>query len=694
MHEGARLPLVPQIVVGYLDTSVGADCLWLNHLALGAQLLAARRYEPRTIYSIVGVLNARFRRIAASERAPKRLRSMRGWGWNLTQWMQQYFRGELCDDTPSTRMDFWRCYQCVSRIEERWLAALPARVRRRYRPFVLPIANNSVLGPLVRRREVIHEQQQRRKDETDAVMPLYSQLRAEAHLRFNQLARLRQAYREVLLQCGEADAYPRDFSFEEKERRFCCRVWNEASFLAHLPADQSAQFRTPGPKRFLELQRIEDVRAGKKLNIDEQLWYAEAVRQVLAYGNKPTSLPTPTLEWLRSWGYARTSLYSPIGNLVYWSEKPFMRKAQQLTTGLLIPIDQLYYALSFGLLALDLITTTGARLNEVMQVSFAPDCLVRLEFPAPSGAADPRPRIRYVLRLLPKGERKDEQLHDYFIGDETKRLLVQTGRMLAEHYETGERGAIPAVPFDRIDRRAHRFGVKPYVFQLHGRQLSSLSVSVCLRLLVHGAVLRTQNGRAFSIRPHLLRHAFATHAVQVEKIPVDIVGRWLHQKSLGTTAYYSQPTDTMAADAADQFLARMAAHIDVESTVLRSPAELQRIYEDAVSRSGTLASVPGGACTSHGFCKVHFTCIGCPAKVPDPAKRNQVLQKVQWAQAQIEFYRREGLTAEIHALEQLLRAAAEELREMDQIEHYRRDELRSPEVETSYAAAFNGTPVV
>jgi hypothetical protein len=113
----------------------------------------------------------------------------------------------------------------------------------------------------------------------------------------------------------------------------------------------------------------------------------------------------------------------------------------------------------------------------------------------------------------------------------------------------------------------------------------------------------------------------------------------------------------MAADAADQFLARMAAHIDVESAVVRSPAELQRIYEDAVSRSGTLASVPGGACTSHGFCKVHFTCIGCPAKVPDPAKRSQVLQKVQWAQAQIEFYRREGLTAEIHALEQLLRAA-------------------------------------
>src|SRR4051794_33460365 len=106
-------------------------------------------------------------------------------------------------------------------------------------------------------------------------------------------------------------------------------------------------------------------------------------------------------------------------------------------------------------------------------------CLVRLTMPAPSGASEPRPRIRYVLRLLPKGERK-AQLHDYFIGEETKRLLVRTGKRLAEHYETGERGAVPAVRFDPNHRRAHRFGIKPYVFQLYGKQLSAHTVSVCL----------------------------------------------------------------------------------------------------------------------------------------------------------------------------------------------------------------------
>jgi hypothetical protein len=70
---------------------------------------------------------------------------------------------------------------------------------------------------------------------------------------------------------------------------------------------------------------------------------------------------------------------------------------------------------------------------------------------------------------------------------------------------------------------------------------------------------------------------------------------------------------------------------------------------------------------------VHFTCIGCPAKVPGPDKRGQVLQKVEWARLQIAYYQREGLTAEVHSLEQMLRSAADELREMDEIERYRRD---------------------
>jgi hypothetical protein len=522
--------------------------------------------------------------------------------------------------------------------------------------------------------------QQRRKEEVDALLPVYPQLRSEAHLRFNALARLRQAYLDVVRCCNDDNAdYPHDFTYVDGERRFSYRLWTAAAFKARFPRLETvAQW----PARFLELTAIEEVASGKPLSISSELWFADLLRRVLCH--PAAAAPSPAARaWLAAQGYTPTAFCCETGGLSYWAERRVMRMAQACTSGLLIPVDELHYALLFGLLALDLFTTTGARLNEVLQVSLDRECLVRLTMPAPVGASDPRPRIRYVLRLLPKGERK-EQLHDFFIGEETKRLLARTGTMLAEHYEAGERGAIPVVPFNRSHPRAHRFAPRPYIFQLCGHHFGSTTVTVCLRLLLDGLVLRTQTGRAFSVRPHLLRHAFATHAVQVEKIPLDIVGHWLHQKSVKTTAYYSQVTDTMAADAADGFLARIATNIDASKAVLRSPRELRQMYEEASVRSGTLAGVPGGACTSHGFCKVHFTCIGCPAKVPDPAKRDQVLQKVEWAQQQQQYYQREGLSSEARQLEQMLQAADAELREMDSIERYRADAQRAPITEPTH----------
>src|SRR5215475_1028632 len=90
-----------------------------------------------------------------------------------------------------------------------------------------------------------------------------------------------------------------------------------------------------------------------------------------------------------------------------------------------------------------------------------------------------------------------------------------------------------------------------------------------MRFLLHGMVFKTREGKMVVLKSHLLRHAFATHAVQVEKIPVDIVGAWLHQKDLGVTDYYSKPTESMVAEASDLFLSRIAARIDVSEAVLR-----------------------------------------------------------------------------------------------------------------------------
>jgi hypothetical protein len=173
------------------------------------------------------------------------------------------------------------------------------------------------------------------------------------------------------------------------------------------------------------------------------------------------------------------------------------------------------------------------------------------------------------------------------------------------------------------------------------------------------------------VTAHLLRHAFATHAVQVLKIPKDVVREWLQQKDIDVTDYYSQPTDSMVAEHHDQLLMRFAANVDLGKRVLRAPEEQVRLYNEARNKVGTLAEVEGGHCVSHGFCAARFACIGCAGKVVDPAKRNQVERKKEWAKMQVDFCRAEGLMPEVNRLEQLIRDCDAELAEMDMIEQYR-----------------------
>ncbi len=199
-----------------------------------------------------------------------------------------------------------------------------------------------------------------------------------------------------------------------------------------------------------------------------------------------------------------------------------------------------------------------------------------------------------------------------------------------------------------------------------------------MRFLVHGLLIKMVDGTPVVITPHLLRHAFAAHAVQVEQIEVDLVGGMLQQKNLEVTRYYSRRPLSMVAASIDDFLCSIATHVAVDEVIRRTPIELQRLFEEASGKAGTLADVAGGLCTNHGFCPAKFACIGCIHKVPDPNLRHQVEQQKIWANAQIELATEEGLLAEAERMRQLVREAEVELREMDQMEAYRADERWQP----------------
>lgn len=674
----ADTPGVPSHVVHYLYRNAHGRP-WYGHLVLVALVMAAQRYEHSSIYSVISVLHSKLRLIFGCHHPNGRLRDMEAFFDNLDEYMRLYLAGTVGQNSREVRITFFQRYQTVASVELLWLRGLPVRQRELYQPWLLPPANRSLHEQWLDLEPIVQARQQRRKEDTDVLMQVYPDIRSEAHLRWNWFTRFRDAYRNAVCQfdCLNTPDKPMEYSYIDAQWCVRLRLWNLESLLASYPTLQlpgNADFPPAGTK-LLELLGVQEVGSGRELDISATLWFADLLRHA------PDRIRSAEASaWRKAWGYTGTSFVCNHQGILFPPWQIFVNRAQSCLGHLLVPVDHVFYALTFGVMAVDLFTTTGARLNELMQMSLSHDCLVRLVQPAPAGATDPAPRIRYLFRLIPKGERRNLR-HDYFIGTETIRLVARVAQTLAEHYALSPGCPLPVVPFDPRHRRAHRFGDEPYLFQLDRRQLPAVAISACVRFILHGLVFRTASGRTVSVRPHLLRHAFATHAVQVEKIPADIVGAWLHQKSVPVTQYYSQPTATMVADAADRYLAAIARNIDVGEAVLRSPAELQQLYRDAATRTGTLAEVVGGHCGAHGLCKVQFACIGCAAKVPDPSKRLQVEHRRKWAEHEIDYYRREGLLPDVHRLEQLVAAADTELREMDLIERYRADEVRHPQQE-------------
>jgi hypothetical protein len=703
---GGDYPAVGRRPVGYLRRWV-TGALWADHLALIAAVLTAERCDPSTVYNTIMMLHNRLDAIFAA------LGLTELTAWDPEGMLRRYLRGELVPgEGPATRLNFLLDYCNATRTARRWLWNLPTAEQGRYARFLLPTVDPAMFADVLDRGEIAREQKRHRKEETDAVVPHFAALRSLAHRRFNSLTRLRHQFSEAVRRAEDGAELPFEFAYEEGtpdpegaapeatgvRELLHFRLWDRSSFtLAHQDRytknpifDARHRLGSCSPERnthFLEFVRAE--RVGDDAP-PEGLWFIDLLQSgVLGSAHEGSSAGDLAARraWLLRWGYSNDGPTPPapfhtgtsgvLLPLQASGDSSFLRVARRYAAGPLLSVESLYIGGLFGLLAVDCFTTTGMRVNELLQISFDPDCFVRLTIPAPAGAADPALRARYLFRLLPKGERT-ERRHDYFIGRETARLLATAGRVLAAHYGLADGGVLPHVPFNPGHERAHRFSARPYVFQYGRRHMGGDGISACLRFLLHGLSFRTAEGRLVVLKAHLLRHAFATHAVHVEGLPVDIVGAFLKQKDLDVTEYYSAATPTMIAEAADRFLASFAARLDVGEAVLRAPEELRRQYEEAARAVGTLANVAGGQCTMHGFCPAQFACVGCSMKVPDPAQRRQVEEKRAWARAQLDWATREGLAPEAGRMEQLLRDCAAELKEMDMIEAYRLDERHAP----------------
>ena len=673
---------------------------WANHLALIAAILSARRRDVWTVEYAVRILHARFSVIFPAFS----LQTMDE--WKVDHYLPLYLREEVVpQDSKSTRQSFLRDYTNVAKLVNNWLATLPSAEQQIYQRFVLPVVNPLAVEGLNRKKELEQQQRQHRKTETEAIVPHFVALRAESHFRYNRLLRLDQAYQQALAQVlPDHSNLPLEFSYDEgdpPQERFHFRIWDRRSFVLYPEHAQQYNRKSVGDARrgqhqyseernhlFLEFVNAERLEGEAP---PEGFWFTELVALgLLGLKARTGALAEARQAWLHQWGYGEitsTERIAPfdaaISGLLTWADDTstgrsncrFMAEAQKRVKGIFVPVSEFLAAATFGLLGLDLLTTTGMRMNELMQLNLSPDCIIRLVDAPPPASRDQTPRIRYVLRLLPKGERAST-LHNYGIGKESVRLIEKTAHMLCVHYKLQPGEPLPRISFSSDHARRHRFGKAPYLFQYNHQHISDKAITACIRFLLHGMIFHTSEGAQVVIKAHLLRHAFATFAVQVEGMSVDLVAKWLQQKNVEVTKYYSEMPEYMQVEQHASFLARLATQINIREAILRSPEEIAKQAEAAMRRVGMLVPVCGGDCTLDAYCPNQFDCIHCPAKAPDPEKRYQVEEKMRWAKERLTYYEQEGLVLEAEKMKQLLRASELEIREMEQIVAYRKDEHR------------------
>jgi site-specific recombinase XerC len=578
------------------------DYPWANHLAfIAVAKTSYGDFTPSSVKQIIKALHARFKMLFPA----LNISSMEE--WNTNTHMHSYIMKEvLPEHSDSQRYHFLNRYEPASNMINRFFSnKLNEAKKEKLKKYLIPRVNDNFFDNLG--RKVISQQKTNRKKETDAIVPYYAQLRGEAHFRWNQVSRLRNKYREVLAAIENDITLPIPFHYQESNGNiYHFRLWDRRSFvIAHKEQYSQKTFKNAKQKYraysedineyFLEYVKTTDTNE----NVVEEIpfWFLELLKKGM-FGSAPESLTgqerVKINNYFLTYGYGDAdkgeSFRSPFrsNDIGMFNLGAFMIHAQKVAIGTILNIESLYEISTFALAALEIFTTTGARMNELTQISATKECMVILREEAHPQSKETKPIKRRLLRLVPKGRTEPE---NFFIGEETARCLNHIVLLLREIYNET---TIPDVLY--AGERAPLFNPKPYLFQYNRKHLSANTITTCLRFLLHGMYLKTQEGKPVLIKAHLLRHAFATHAVQVEKIPIDIVREWMHQRNVEVTEYYSAPTSSQLAMSADIWLTSIATHIHVGHAIKRSPVEIQSLYNDAKGKVGALTNVVGGLC--------------------------------------------------------------------------------------------------
>ncbi len=525
------------------------------------------------------------------------------------------------------------------------LERLNVRERTFWEQYALPSPPRGFFGKNGQGKSARAISEQRRKESSDVLVPLFPLLVEVAQLRKQAAERLIKEFRKQreLLLTGETEVpvhfqyTDRVFSFSEdastladiklieRECHLSFTLWDKKSWVKAHPKRYSRETRWKmkrqlGPYApecnmyFLQYH-------GEP---DDLLWCGQLLaKRRLGY---ECSEKGTTKKRRKDYNVGRPGLLTPEKNDATWLR--YAWKPEEI----LFEPESLYRAVLFGAALATLALTNGSRLNELLQVSadrFDTIVVDELNNQQPTG----RKIGILVQKLLPKGYRQESERQLFLISEMAGRLLTEIGQML----EAANGGTIPIIhPYQST--KEEDLYPEPYLFQWAADEdgrvglLNSTDVGNLLRFLFHGLTLTTRGGQPIHIAPHLLRHVLATHARTVKNVPAEAVAFLLHHRVTlddspralsipEATAYYSRlPLERLLAllfEAQSQIASsHTPSYLQVPPprTLEQMDEALRRVFE----QWGTIGPTVFGYCGA-GLCirpNNRALCLDCPHLVP------------------------------------------------------------------------------
>jgi hypothetical protein len=520
---------------------------------------------------------------------------------------------------------------------------------------------------------LVARSQQRRKERSDILVPLYHVLVALIQLRKQAAERMIHAFREACKRAQAGEALPLRFSYEERlpivnrtaqtvaEVRIdgrpvtmTFRLWNRRSWtLAHRECFSTTTLKDAETREGSYRQEAE----GYFLQFDglpaDLLWFGDLVAHRLLQRldlRGPADAEYQTrLSYARTVGASQGFTCSRPGLLTPSREEGFWltRVGFSMQPGeMVFDPEPLYRGCLYGAALATMALTNGSRVNELLQVSLdRRKTRTEIVTATKDGKTEQRKTALHLQHLLPKGARTDEERQYFLLSPHAVILLGEMVQGLITVH-----GCVPVVAPPPAGSKSEYLVPERYLFQWRATPESQTGILdikdtvILLRFLLHGLELFTALGEPIKVTTHLLRHVTAT-VLREEAVPVEAIQWTLHHQPerhpregatlSAATEYYTR----MPEEKRIQYLHHFHLAVEGRETALeialpdeRALQEMDEKLRAVFERWGTINPTNFGYCGRTGLCprgNYRALCIGCPYLVPDPAKLEEA---VHWKQ--------------------------------------------------------------